>query len=138
MDNKILIKKYFEEHSFIESNIKSFDEFVEKGMQEVITEMGEIVPTIIPQEVESFKIKLDKVWITKPHLIEADGSKRDIYPIEARLRNLTYSAPIYLDVSAHIDNVQRENSRVTSLYSIFNISYTSYHTYKLSSKTFYL
>ncbi|MFH0936201.1 MAG: DNA-directed RNA polymerase subunit B'' [Candidatus Woesearchaeota archaeon] len=109
MDNKILIKKYFEEHSFIESNIKSFDEFVEKGMQEVITEMGEIIPTIIPQEVESFKIKLDKVWITKPHLIEADGSKRDIYPIEARLRNLTYSAPIYLDVSSHIDNVQRES-----------------------------
>ncbi|MCX6711664.1 MAG: DNA-directed RNA polymerase subunit B'' [Candidatus Woesearchaeota archaeon] len=105
----LLVKKYFEDHSFIESNIKSFNEFVDKGMQEVVAEMGEIIPTIIPQEIESFKIKLDKVWITKPHLIEADGSKRDIYPIEARLRNLTYSAPIYLDVSAHIDNVQRES-----------------------------
>jgi len=54
-------------------------------------------------------IKLKKIWIEKPSIVEADGSKREVYPSEARLRNLTYSAPIFLEVSAHVDDVQRES-----------------------------
>lgn len=106
---KKLIAKYFDEHSFVESNIKSFNNFIEKGMQKIVNETSEIIPTIIPQEVENFKIKLDKIWCEKPVIIEADGSKRDVYPIEARLRKLTYSSPLSLEVAAHIDNVQRES-----------------------------
>ncbi|MDP4012314.1 MAG: DNA-directed RNA polymerase subunit B'' [Candidatus Nanoarchaeia archaeon] len=108
-EKNLLIKKYFEDNTFIDSNIRSFNEFVERGMQQIIKEMGEIKPTIIPQGMEDFKIKLDKIWIGKPQLVEADGAKRDIFPIEARLRNLTYSAPIHLEVSAHYDGVQRES-----------------------------
>lgn len=104
----VLIKKYFEDNTFIDSSIESFNEFVEHGMQEIVAEIGDIKPTIVPHGVEDFKIRLDKVWVTKPQLVEADGAKRDIYPIEARIRNLTYSAPIYLEVSVHVDGVQRE------------------------------
>lgn len=107
--NLFLLEKYFEDNSFIESNIRSYDNFINKGMQNIINEIGDIVPTIIPQEIEDFRIKLDKIWATKPILVEADGSHRDIYPIEARLRSITYSAPLHLEVSAHIDGVQREN-----------------------------
>ncbi len=108
-DYKLLIKKYFDEHTVIESNIKSFNHFINKGMQEIIDESNEILPTIIPPEIENFKIKLDKVWVTKPEIVEADGSRRNVYPVEARLRQLTYSAPVYLEVSTHIDGVQRES-----------------------------
>ncbi|HLC55391.1 MAG TPA: DNA-directed RNA polymerase subunit B'' [Candidatus Nanoarchaeia archaeon] len=109
MKNDILIQRYFEEHSLIASNIQSFDNFIEKGMQEIVKEMQEVVPTIIPQDIEDFRIRLDKIWVEKPNLVEADGSKRNIMPIEARLRNLTYSAPIFLEVSAHINGVQKES-----------------------------
>ena len=108
LKNEELIKKYFKEHSIIESNIASFNNFVDVEMQRIITQFGEIVPTIIPQEVQDFKIKFNKIWITKPQIVEADGSKRDIYPLEARLRKLNYSAPIYLEVSVFMDGVQRE------------------------------
>ena len=47
--------------------------------------MGEIVPTIIPQEFENFKIKFNKIKVGKPEITEADGSKRNIYPMEAKL-----------------------------------------------------
>jgi len=109
MKNNTLIENYYKDHSFIETNIKSFDNFIEKRMIEIIKSMDEIVPTIIPQDMEDFRIKLDKIWIEKPQIIEADGSKRDIYPMEARLRGMTYSSPINLEVSAHIDGVQRES-----------------------------
>jgi len=105
----ILLKKFFEEHSFVKSDIDSFNKFVDEELQKIVDEEKEIEPTIIPHNVESFKIKLDKIWITKPEITEADGSRREIYPIEARLRKLTYAAPLFLTVSAFIDGVQRES-----------------------------
>src|SRR3989344_4775418 len=104
---KNLIKNYFEKHSLVDSNIKSFNNFIERGIQKVIDENKDIVPTIIPSEVSEYKIKLGKIEIEKPQIVESDGSKKPIYPAEARLRKLTYSAPVYLNVSAIIDGNER-------------------------------
>ncbi|MCX6706871.1 MAG: DNA-directed RNA polymerase subunit B'' [Candidatus Woesearchaeota archaeon] len=106
--SSILIKKYFEEHSIVNSNIESFNNFLENELQLIIEENKEIVPTIIPHNVDEFKIKFDKIWVEKPTITEADGSKKNIYPIEARLRKITYAAPCFIEVSAHINGVQRE------------------------------
>jgi len=107
--SKTLIKKYFEQHSFVKSDIASFNNFLESEMQGIIRDYKEVEPTIIPPNIDSFKIKLDKIWVKTPEIIEADGSRRAIYPIEARLRKISYSAPIFLEVSAHINDVQRES-----------------------------
>ena len=110
MDNNLkIVKKYFQDKSFVEANIRSFDRFIEKDMKEIIKEVGDIIPTIIPTDVEEFKIKVDNLLITKPWLIEADGAKIDVLPNEARMRELTYSSPIYVDVSSIIDGMQAEN-----------------------------
>ncbi len=105
----ILLQKYFEENSFVAGNIDSFNSFVASELQQIIRENAEIEPTIIPANVEKFTIKLDKISVGKPEITEADGSKRDLMPSEARLRNLSYAAPIHLDVSAHVNGVQRES-----------------------------
>lgn len=105
---RVLIEKYFKDHSIIDSNIASFNHFVDKEIHSIIEEVGEITPTIIPPEVQDFRIRFDKVSVEKPQITEADGSKRNVYPGEARLRNLTYAAPLYLNISAHVDGVQRE------------------------------
>lgn len=106
--SKLLIQKYFEEQSFVNSDIGSFNNFADNELKKIIEENKEIIPTIIPHNIDDFRIKLDKIWLTKPEITEADGSKRAIYPVEARLRKLTYSAPCFIEVSAHINGVQRE------------------------------
>src|SRR3989338_3589005 len=106
---KYLIESYFKNHSFVGSDIESFNALVEQEMNEILLENKEIEPTIIPQNIDSFKIRFDKIWVTKPEITEADGSKRSIFPTEARLRKITYSAPIFVEVSAHINDVQRES-----------------------------
>jgi len=106
---KTLIKKYFDEQSFVDSDIESFNDFMEKELNVIIEENKEIIPTIIPHNIDDFRIKLDKIWALKPEITEADGSKRNIFPAEARLRKLTYSAPTFIEVSAHINGVQRES-----------------------------
>lgn len=106
---KAIIQNYFKQHSFVKSDIESFNNFIERVMQQIIEENKEVEPTIIPPNIDSFKIRLDKILVKNPEITEADGSKRAIYPIEARLRKISYSAPIFLEVSAHINDVQRES-----------------------------
>jgi len=106
---KDIIKKYFEDHSVVDLNINSFNRFMDKGMQQIVNEVEDIIPTIIPQEVTDFKIKLGKVEVIKPQIIEADGSKRNVYPMEARLRRLTYSAPVMMGVSVYVEGIEKES-----------------------------
>jgi DNA-directed RNA polymerase beta subunit len=109
MDRSILVKKYFEEKRFVDSSIQSFNTLLEKGLQIVIEENKEAEPTIIPHNIERFKIRFGRITVGKPEITEADGSKRAIYPMESRLRKISYTAPIFLEVSTYINDVQREN-----------------------------
>ncbi|MBI2666453.1 DNA-directed RNA polymerase subunit B'' [Candidatus Woesearchaeota archaeon] len=109
MDKLTLVKSYFEEKKFVDSSIHSFNHLLEKGLQEVVEENKEAEPTIIPHNIEKFKIRFGRITVGKPEITEADGSKRAIYPTEARLRKISYSAPIYLEISTYINDIQREN-----------------------------
>ena len=133
-NNHLLVRKYFEDHSFIEASIQSFNRFIDVEMQKTVSGIGDIIPTILPPEVQEFTIKLNKIWIEKPQITEADGSKRNIYPIEARLRKLTYSAPIYMEVSAFVDGIQRESfvSQIGKIPIMLRSKYC--HLHKLSEE----
>ncbi|MDP3026739.1 MAG: DNA-directed RNA polymerase subunit B [Nanoarchaeota archaeon] len=89
----ILVKRYLQEHSLIESNIISFNNFVEHRMQEIVDELNDTMPK------EETEIKLGKIRVEKPNIIEADGSSHSIMPAEARIRGLTYSAPLSLEIT---------------------------------------
>ena len=89
-----VIKKYLKEHSLVESNILSFNNFIDERMQQIVNELNDALP-----KEEDIDIKLGKVRVGKPNVIEADGSVSLITPTEARLRNLTYSAPIFLEIT---------------------------------------
>jgi DNA-directed RNA polymerase beta subunit len=105
---KTLIAKHFADNTLVASDIESFNYFVEHELQRIVNENRDIEPTIIPPNVESFKIRLDKIEVRDPTITEADGSVRPIYPVEARLRKLSYAAPVFIEVSSHINDVQRE------------------------------
>ncbi len=98
MQNKhIVVKKYLEDYSLVESNIISFNNFIEKRIQEIVSEISE---TIVNDE---FEITLGRIRVGKPNIIESDGSSSLVMPYEARLRNLTYSAPITLEITIKKD-----------------------------------
>ncbi len=127
--SNILVENYFREKSLISSNIESFNKFIDKYLQEIINENKEVEPTIIPGNIQDFKIRLDKIWVSKPEVTEADGSKREITPTEARLRKISYAAPIYLEVSSHVNGVQREafKSQIGNLPIMLKSKYCHLH-----------
>src|SRR3989338_3672717 len=89
----ILVEKYLKEHSLVESNILSFNNFLNNKMQQIVSEINESLPN------EDIEIKIGKIRIGKPNIIEADGSSSIITPMIAKLRNLTYSAPVFVDLT---------------------------------------
>jgi len=93
----LIVKKYLEKHSLVESNITSFNNFVEHRMQEIVDEIASTIDS------DDFEITLGKVKVGKPVITEADGSSSVIIPSEARLRNLTYSAPVSLEITVKKD-----------------------------------
>jgi len=92
-DKHLIVKKYLSEHSLIESNITSFNNFLDHRMQEIVKEISDGL------ENEDFEITLGKIEVGKPKVVEADGSSSIVTPTVARLRNLTYSAPITLELT---------------------------------------
>jgi DNA-directed RNA polymerase subunit B len=96
-DKHLIVKKYLESNSLVESNITSYNNFIKKRMQEIVSEISETM------ENDEFEINLGKVTIGKPIVIEADGSSSLLLPSEARLRSLTYAAPISLEITVKKD-----------------------------------
>jgi len=92
-EKHILVKKYLEEHSLVESNIISFNNFINYRMQEIINELNETIPK------EDVEIRLGKIRVGKPQVIEADGSSRLLTPAEARIRGLTYAVPVHVEIT---------------------------------------
>ena len=90
-----LLKHFFKDKGLVKQHVDSYNDFAEKGLQAIVDEVGEI-----PIEIEeySLKIKLGKIEIGTPRVTEVDGSERQIYPTEARVRNLTYAAPLHLEM----------------------------------------
>ncbi len=93
-EEHVLVKKYLKEHSLVESNIVSFNNFIDHRIQEIVDELNESVP-----KEEDIEIRLGKIKVSKPQIVEADGSTHMITPAEARIRGLTYSAPVTVEVT---------------------------------------
>lgn len=62
----------------------------------------------IPREVEVL-VQFQNVSIRKPTIFENNGAVTPMYPNDARLRNLTYAAPIYVDLHITTTIKDREN-----------------------------
>ncbi len=87
----LLVNAMFDELGLVRQHLDSFNDFIEKGLQSVIKEIKVIEP-----EDSEFYVKLERVEVEEPTIREADGSQSSIYPMEARIRNLTYASRLNL------------------------------------------
>ena len=59
-------------------------------------------------EKKTYKVQFGQIYLSKPMVTEADGMTSTLFPKEARLRNLTYSAPLYVDMTKTVTTVSAE------------------------------
>jgi DNA-directed RNA polymerase II subunit RPB2 len=100
-----VISSFFMEKGLVRQQLDSFDEFVQNSMQELVEENAELVLDQADQHTghdsdvtRRFELHFGQIYLSRPTITEMDGSTVPVFPQESRLRNLTYSAPIYLEV----------------------------------------
>ncbi len=97
MDFKPLLQSFAKDVGFVRFQIDSFNDFADNRLQNIIDEIKQIKPEV--PEVGELVIRLGKLRVGEPSLKEADGSIRKILPLEARLRDMTYSAPVFVEMT---------------------------------------
>jgi DNA-directed RNA polymerase subunit B len=75
-------------------HLNSYNDFIEHGIQAIVDEVGGFD---VETQSGTYHVKFGKVEVGRPQVTEIDGSVSYVTPMEARLRNLTYAAPIYLE-----------------------------------------
>ncbi|EZA47574.1 DNA-directed RNA polymerase II subunit RPB2 [Ooceraea biroi] len=105
----ILINAYFDEKGLVRQQLDSFDEFIEMSVQRIVEDSPQIDLQAEAQhttgEIENpvrHLLKFEQIYLSKPTHWEKDGAPSPMMPNEARLRNLTYSAPLYVDITKTI------------------------------------
>jgi len=103
---KILLDSFVKDEGFVEFQVESYNDFIATRIPKIIKQIKEITPEV--PDIGEFKIKLGKFKIGRPSVKEADGSVRDIFPSEARMRNLTYAAPMYIEMTPVLNGIESE------------------------------
>ena len=101
-----MLDSFIRETGFVKFQIESYNDFITRRIPKVLSEIGVIKPDV--PDLGDIKLKLGDFKIGEPTIKEADGSVRPIMPSEARIRNLTYSAPMYVEITPVINKQEGE------------------------------
>jgi DNA-directed RNA polymerase II subunit RPB2 len=100
-----VISAFFDQKGLVRQQLDSFDEFVQNTMQELVDENADLILDQADQHTGTsadmtrrYEIKFGQIYLSRPTVTEADGSVVPVFPQEARLRNLTYNAPLYIEM----------------------------------------
>ncbi|RUS20720.1 hypothetical protein BC937DRAFT_94527 [Endogone sp. FLAS-F59071] len=112
----LVITSFFDEKGLVRQQLDSFDEFVQNTMQELVDENSNLVLQHVGNDGDLTKryiIDFGQIYLSKPTMTESDGSTQPMFPQEARLRNLTYAAPLYVDMAkrTQVSNPQAPQNR---------------------------
>jgi DNA-directed RNA polymerase II subunit RPB2 len=107
-----VITSFFDTKGLVSQQLDSYDEFTRNTIQDIVRENGNV---ILDQAVSydsadggapivkrRYQITFGRVFLARPTHTEGDGTTQQLYPHEARLRNLTYSGAMMADISSSI------------------------------------
>ncbi|TPX41362.1 DNA-directed RNA polymerase [Synchytrium endobioticum] len=94
----------------VRQQLSSFNDFIENTIQEVVDELGSVTVQTNAQHTgdeedvtRKYVIKFGQVFMSKPRHREDDGAEhRELYPQDARLRDLTYAAPLMVNITTEM------------------------------------
>ena len=90
----LLFKAFLEEEGLVKQQIESYNELITKGLQKIVQDIGQLD---IETRDRKYTIIFERVEVGRPELRrKSHETLEEPTPMEARLRNLTYEAPIYL------------------------------------------
>jgi len=96
-DRWVLVEAFLKERGLVRQHLDSYNDFIRNGLQRVIDDVGGI-----DLDIEGTHVEFGKITVGTPWFREADGSHArfpDVTPAIARIRNMSYLAPLFLEMS---------------------------------------
>jgi len=118
-DSWIIIDSFFAEKGLVFQQLGSFDQFIMYEIQKVVdnqqpielTPMSQYNPEDTVDERRVYRWRFGQLHFNKPTQEEPDGTARLLTPREARLRNLTYAAPLFVNITQEVYHINDDESR---------------------------
>ena len=99
-----VVNSYHESNHIVKDQLHSFNNFIRFGIEKVIHEIGDI-------NLDNLSVKFKSINLHRVQHTENDGQNVLLYPSEARLRNLTYSASLFINIETQNENDNIEKSQ---------------------------
>jgi len=107
-----VVASFFQEKGLIQQQIDSYNDFLANTIQEIIDDTPPIILThpshvnqagtiLVPGPDMDLRtlIRFGQIYLSRPcHFEKSDNQNEELYPNTARLRDLTYSSPLYVDM----------------------------------------
>ena len=102
----LVISSFFNEKGLVRQQLDSFDDFIQISIQRIIEEAPEVELQAESQHTNDendnppkYFLKFEQVYLSKPTHWEKNETRNEKFsPNEARIRNLTYAAPLCVDI----------------------------------------
>lgn len=91
-----ILKNYFKEHGTSHIQLDSFNNFVLKGIQQIVDQKG--VLSFSPKKGQEYFITFGQVFVEKPVFIDENRVVKKLMPAEARMRDLCYESSVHIDI----------------------------------------
>ena len=122
-DNWEIISKFIKENNYnslVKHHIESFDDFMDNKVEEIVKQFNNLsIYSDYNEDTNTYKneinIEFGNIYYNYPIINENNGSTKKMFPNDARLRNLTYSCNISVDLKINvIEDPQVENKLISS------------------------
>lgn len=114
-----VIRAYFEGVGLVRQQLDSFEEFIMTKMQDIVDEADPLVLTPEAtgnpgEEMERVRktVRFGRLAIGRTILSEANSNVSQLYPMWARLRHVTYAAPLYVDVHDETEKLDLQGNQL--------------------------
>lgn len=95
-----LVKQYIDDTKLVSHHIKSFDDFLTRGLQAIVDRDNEIIG---PHHV----IRFGHVSVERPRFVNSNKHIVNMYPNHARKLNATYEGVVYVSVTINGKETER-------------------------------
>jgi DNA-directed RNA polymerase II subunit RPB2 len=104
-----LIESFFAEGGAVAAQHESFNAFLLRGMHKTLDDAPVI--SHVCADGSTYKVTFLNMCVDYPSVLVDGTALRRIFPAEARMRNLNYDAPVYMDISE--DRVDKHGNIVS-------------------------
>ncbi|XP_044750758.1 DNA-directed RNA polymerase III subunit RPC2 [Coccinella septempunctata] len=94
LDKSKLVTSFLRVKGLVKQHIDSFDYFITNDIKKIVQANSKVVCDADP----SFYVKYTNVYVGSPDVNEGYNISKPTTPHECRLRDMTYSAPIFVDI----------------------------------------